>query len=298
MLLYMHWLLDQWGHNEEFRYSSKGRITVMTKILGLMTCFNRKDKTINSIKKLKENRDLEFSFIVADDNSKDGTKETLSSIENVTVLEGNGNLFYSGGMRLAIAEALKCKDIDYVLLFNDDVEFYDDAIADLVRKAQNEHCVWVGPTCDTEGELSYGGVIKKSRWRPSFEIIKADNEEGYKCDTFNANCVLIPWDLFQALGNMDSFYSHSLGDFDYGFQVNKKGFSAKVSDKYVGVCCDNPTKGGWRDTSLPKKERLKLKESPKGLPRKEWFYYLKKNYSMVTAIIYSLIPYVRILINK
>lgn len=270
----------------------------MIKILGLMTCFNRKDKTINSIKKLKENRDLEFSFIVADDNSKDGTREALSSMKNVTVLKGDGNLFYSGGMRLAIAEALKCKGIDYVLLFNDDVEFYDNAIADLVRKAQNEHCVWVGPTCDTEGELSYGGVIRKSRWRPSFEIIKADNEEGYKCDTFNANCVLIPWHIFETVGNMDTAYSHSLGDFDYGFKIKKSGFNIKVSNQYVGVCCDNPVVGEWRDNKLPMSKRLRLKETPKGLPYKEWFHYLRKNYSVMTAVVYSIIPYARILFRK
>lgn len=71
--------------------------------------------------------------------------------------------------------------------------------------------ILVGPTCDTEGKLSYGGVIKKSRFRPNFDIIDGTSQRAKSCDTFNANCVLIPWEMFKELGNMDSIYSHSLG---------------------------------------------------------------------------------------
>lgn len=270
----------------------------MTKILGLMTCFNRKDKTVNAIAKLiSENPLIQFSFIVADDNSGDGTREALQTIPNVKVLSGTGNLFYSGGMRLAMEKALnQHEDYDYCLLFNDDVDFYEGAIDSLIQKEKN--VIWVGPTCDDEGHLSYGGVIKTSTWRPKFQIVKAETNEGTVCDTFNANCVLIPWGIFLVLGNMDSKYSHSLGDFDYGFFARKKGVIVKVSNQFVGVCIDNPTKGSWRDTSLSRKKRLQLKESPKGLPKKEWFYYLNKNYSLFTAIIYSIIPYVKIGLRK
>lgn len=270
----------------------------MIRILGLMTCFNRKEKTINAIRKLiNENSEVEFSFIVVDDNSKDDTVKALREFTNVTVINGNGNLFYSGGMRKAIEKALKSKcSYDYCLLFNDDVDFYENAIDKLAQK-ENKY-IWVGPTCDDKGELSYGGVIKTSIWRPSFNIIKSENDNWINCDTFNANCVLIPWNIFKNLGNMDEIYSHSLGDFDYGFKAKKLGYEIKVSDEYVGICCDNPIEGNWRDSSLPKTIRLKLKENPKGLPRKEWFYYLRKNYSLITAIIYSIIPYMRIILNK
>lgn len=270
----------------------------MIRILGLMTCFNRKEKTINSIKKLvKGNLEVEFSFIVVDDNSKDDTVEALREFPNVTVINGDGNLFYSGGMRKAIKVAQDSKYIyDYCLLFNDDVDFYKNAINKLVKK--ENRFIWVGPTCDDNGMLSYGGVVKNSIWRPSFNIIKSEDDNGVNCDTFNANCVLIPWNIFKKIGNIDSVYSHSLGDFDYGFKAKRLGYEIKVSDEYVGVCCDNPIKGNWRDNTLPRKRRLQLKENPKGLPRKEWFYYLKKNYSIFTAIIYSIIPYIRILICR
>lgn len=270
----------------------------MISILGLMTCYNRKEKTEKALQRLIQgNPSTAFSFLVADDASTDGTYEALLQMPEVRVLRGNGSLFYSGGMRLAIAQAKKeTKKYDYCLLFNDDVEFYDHAIEDLCRK--DTSAIWVGPTSDEEGNLSYGGVVKISNWRPKTKIIMADSEKGESCDTFNANCVLIPWDIFVQLDNIDEVYTHSMGDFDYGFSAGKKGFPIRVSDRFVGVCPDNPVSVSWRNKEFPMKERIRRKESPKGLPAKEWFHYLKKNYHGITAVVYSVIPYVRIILGR
>jgi len=270
----------------------------MSKVLGLMTCYNRKEKTVRALTNLIQgNPKISFSFMVADDGSTDGTFCELQKIPGVTVLRGNGSLFYSGGMRLAIEEAKKTKErYDYCLLFNDDVDFVTSAIEELCRK--DSAVIWVGPTSDEEGSLSYGGVIKTSKWRPKTEIVMADSKEGRECDTFNANCVLIPWNIFENLDNIDSVYTHSMGDFDYGFSAKRKGYRIKVSDTFVGQCPDNPVSVSWRNTELSRKERIRRKESPKGLPAKEWFHYLKKNYHVLTAVVYSAIPYLRIIFKR
>ena len=270
----------------------------MISVLGLMTCYNRKEKTIRALENLiKGNPDIHFSFIVVDDGSTDGTIEELGRLSSVKIIRGNGSLFYSGGMRLAIAQAKQSKTVyDYCLLFNDDVDFADVAIENLCKK--DNSVIWVGPTCDEQKRLTYGGVVKTSKLRPKTEIVMAENEKGRICDTFNANCVLIPWTIFFDLNNIDKIYTHSMGDFDYGFEAKRKGYTIKVSDKFVGVCQDNPVGISWRNPELPIRERIRRKESPKGLPRGEWYYYLKKNYNVITAIIYSIVPYIRILMRK
>lgn len=270
----------------------------MKRVLGLMTCYNRKEKTVRALNNLIcGNPEIKFSFIVADDGSTDGTYEELKKMPEVTILQGNGSLFYSGGMRLAIGAAKKAgKAYDYCLLFNDDVDFVPSAIEGLCKK--DDSCIWVGPTSDESGGLSYGGVVKSSKWCPKTEIVMADTPEGHVCDTFNANCVLIPWNMFEQLDNIDPAYTHSMGDFDYGFSAKKKGYIIRVSDTFVGACPDNPVSVSWRNTELSRKERLRRKESPKGLPGKEWFHYLNKNYNFVTAVVYSIIPYLRILLKK
>lgn len=270
----------------------------MIHVLGLMTCYNRKEKTIRALNNLIQgNPNIRFSFIVADDGSTDGTFEELQKIPDVIILHGDGNLFYSGGMRLAIHRAKKeDKPYDYCLLFNDDVDFAESAIEKLCQKERG--VIWVGPTCDGKKNLSYGGIVKTSKWRPKTEIVMAEEENGRECDTFNANCVLIPWKIFMQLDNIDTVYTHSMGDFDYGFSAKRKGYTIKVSDTYVGECPDNPVSVSWRNTELSAKERIRKKESPKGLPAKEWFHYLNKNYNVLTAIVYSAIPYLRILLKK
>lgn len=270
----------------------------MISVLGLMTCYNRKEKTVRALNNLIQgNPQIEFSFIVADDNSTDGTLEELQKIPNVIIIRGNGSLFYSGGMRLAIEEARKTDgEYDYCLLFNDDVNFLESSIEDLCKK--DNSVIWVGPTSDEKGGLSYGGIVKLSKWRPKTEIIMADTPEGRVCDTFNANCVLIPWKIFMQLDNIDPIFTHSMGDFDYGFSAGKKGFLIKVSDQFVGECPDNPVGVSWRNTELSRMDRIRRKESPKGLPAKEWFHYLEKNYNIVTAAVYSAIPYIRIFLKK
>ena len=74
----------------------------------------------------------------------------------------------------------------------------------------------------------------------------------------------------------------------------------KVSDKYVGECPDNPVKSNnnWRNTELSRKRRIQLKESPKGLPFGEYYHYLLKQYNFITAIVYSMMPYIRIILKK
>ena len=200
-------------------------------------------------------------------------------------------------MRLAIdAAKKKGQQYDYCLLFNDDEDFVPSAIETLCKKDQS--CIWIGPTSDEKGALSYGGIVKTSKWRPKTEIVMADTKEGRVCDTFNANCVLIPWGIFEKLDNIDETYTHSMGDFDYGFAAKRKEYTIRVSDEFVGECPDNPVAVSWRNTELPMKERLRRKESPKGLPGKEWFHYLNKNYNILTAVVYSIIPYLRILLKK
>lgn len=268
------------------------------RVLGLATCYNRKEKTRNAIQSLIDgNPEVEFHFIVVDDNSTDDTCMELAKIPEVKLLHGNGTLFYCGGMRLAIEEAKNSQDVfDYCLLFNDDVEFAEHSIEYLARLEEN--VVWVGPTCDYSNVISYGGVVKTSKWRPKTQIVKANDSSGLECDTFNANCVLIPWKIFIMCNNIDYVYTHSMGDFDYGFDLKRNGYCIKVSDRFVGYCCDNEAKGTWRDTNLSRRERIKRKEAPKGLPWREWFYYLRKNYGFLTAVVYSMSPYIRIVVKK
>lgn len=272
----------------------------MKKVTVLFTCFNRKKKTVECIKRLLSgNKDIVFNFIVVDDNSSDGTAKELSKIDSVNVIKGTGGLYYTGGMRLAIDQAKNSitEDIDYILLVNDDVYFYDNCIERLIAESLSKtDAIMVGALSDNDGNLSYSG-IKELRKGPVYKKVFT-NGENIQCDTFNANCVLIPRNVFLALDNMDKKYRHSLGDYDYGLQAKKRGFLMYTSSFYIGICADNAKVATWRDTSLSRIERIIKKESPKGSPFSEWFHFLYKNYGLCIAVYYSITPYIRILMGK
>lgn len=39
----------------------------------------------------------------------------------------------------------------------------------------------------------------------------------------NGNCVFIPSEIVNAIGNLDPIFSHAMGDIDYGLRAQKKG---------------------------------------------------------------------------
>ena len=276
-------------------------LTPMKRVLALATCFNRKEKTVAAIEQLTNtNPSLSFDFLILDDNSSDGTPEALAKYDNVRVMHGDGNCFYTGGMRKIIAEAKKTeKPYDFCLMFNDDVKFYDHCIEYLVSKAEQKEAVWVGPTCDEQGKLVYSGIVRRSKWKPKCKHLLAPDENGLPCETLNGNCVLIPWKIFMDVGNMPETYTHNFGDYDYGFSITRKGYQIMVPDQFIGMCKnDTKIENSWQDRSLPLKVRLKKKESVKGLPFKEYFCYLNRNFNPLTAVVYSLTPYVKMVIGK
>lgn len=278
----------------------------MKSVTVIFTCFNRKEKTKRCMKSLSEgNPNLEFGYVVLDDNSSDGTAEMLEQMEKdgwrIELLHGDGNSYWAGGMRKAIAYAKAHTNTDYYLMVNDDVDFYPGAAEKLVMDAETagtetgKSVVLVGPMCDEQGEFSYGGI----RYQQGIHYVevKPDDRDRH-CDSFNMNCVLLEKETFFAVPNFDEHYIHSLADFDYGLTMRQMGITMRVAGYYVGVCPDNDPAGGWSDRSLSRMERIRKKESVKGAPVGPWFYFLRKNFGLGRALLHTVTPYIRILLGR
>lgn len=266
-----------------------------------LTCYNRKEKTLACIHSLaRDSEGFHLQFVLTDDNSTDGTIDALQELPyHLTLLTGDGSLFWNGGMRRALAYGLThLEEYDYIMLVNDDVVFYPGIVKDLYeRLLYHEGEIVVGSTVNQEGVMTYGGVQKESDIFAKYSL-QEPTEEPVFCDTFNCNCIFMSKEIFEKAGNLDSHYVHSMGDYDYGLGMKAKGIRIINSQAHVGCCDDNGVAESWRDTSLSRKQRLKRKEGPKGLPRHDWYYYLKKNYGFWTAVYHSMTPYLRILLKR
>jgi GT2 family glycosyltransferase len=283
------------------------------RLAALLTCYNRKQKTLASLTALFDQQlpaEVTIDVYLVDDGSTDGTADAVrQSYPQVNILQGNGSLFWNGGMRQAFAEAIK-QDYDYYLWLNDDTILYPNALSKLLETFHQlvEHgkhrAIVAGSTCDPHtGTLTYGGVRRRSRLRPlKFDLLEP-GEQAKRCDTINGNCVLIPREVVQAVGNLDPGFTHYIGDWDYGLRAQQQGCTTWITPGYVGTCSQNYQPGRGANSSETAGDPLKKMSQPKGLtvqqeilyPFREWRVFAQRHGGLLWPI-YWLIPYRRLVL--
>ena len=252
----------------------KNRIAV------LLTCHNRKEKTLSCLLNLFTAQLLKgykIEVFLVDDGSTDGTWEAVSdNFPNVNVIKGSGDLFWNQGMRLAWKTAAKRGDYDFYLWLNDDTLLDASAVEELlicnqlaIKKSGNPAII-TGACRIKEGisEFSYGGQTDSGVVIPNGEI------QG--CNYINGNAVLIPNEIFKKIGNLSSDYTHGMGDFDYGLRAIQNGFNCYTTRKYIAIYPLNEGVQGWSNPMLSLRKRWELFNSPKGLNIKEYLIFRKK----------------------
>lgn len=261
----------------------------MTNIAVLLTCYNRAETTLACLGKLyKQQLDFEINIDVylVDDKSNDGTAElVLSKFRSVNIIEGNGNLFWGGGMHKAWTEALTSeKNYDYFLWLNDDTEMYDFALNELINvsKYKNDNAIVCAALCDeeTQSQTTYSGHINYKN--PEMII---PNGEIQNCDFCNGNLLLIPAKVSTQCGIIDPYFRHYLGDFEFSARAVKFGFECVITAKFCGTGNFNPNSGRYKCFSkhLFLLERFRILYSPKGInPFREFKYF--KLFSLKYAI--------------
>lgn len=268
----------------------------------LMTCYNRRETTLSCLKALYQ-QSINFDVCLVDDGSTDGTQSAIkATFPQVKILVGTGNLYWVGGMRLAFAEALKTP-YDYYLWLNDDTLLYPDAIATLLSLHQKlitqgtPNAILVGTTQDTvTKEATYGGAKRSSNWYSNKYEFIPPSAELQECETMYGNCVLIPHSVAQKVGNLDSSFTHNLGDLDYGLRARKLGFSIWIAPGYMGSCSKNAVTGSWVDPNMSFREKLRKVTHVKAFPPQEWTIFIKRH-SGGFWFIYWFHPYLRALIG-
>lgn len=230
----------------------------------LMTVHNRCSLTIKCVKNILSQKVNNIKLYIVDDGSTDGTHEALNNYSSeITVIQGNGNLFWNRGMHLAWKTATKDSP-DYYLWLNDDTTLMANSISRLLScsKLLQDKSIIVGSTYASKKNkvLSYGGRMKVH----NNPFVAPDNNVPVECDTFNGNIVLIPRSVFEKVGYNDNFYHHSFGDFDYGIVAGLNGIKSYVAPGFYGYCERNNPIPCFRRKCYTVIKRYKLLYSPWG----------------------------------
>lgn len=270
----------------------------MKTIAVLLTVYNRKDKTLQSLERLYKLLPLDgyqVDVYLTNDGCTDGTPEAVAELfPQVKIINAKGDLFWNRGMWTAWDTAAKTKDYDFYLWLNDDTFVYDNMLRGLTDSAveTNEKAIIVGATESTDhSEITYGGRLKDGK-------IPIPNGRLVKVNHFNGNIVLIPQAVYSVLGNLDPYFTHSKGDFDYGLRANKVGVDIYQAGEVLGECDAHPTLDKWCNPDVPLAQRWKMLNRPNGMPPKETFHLEKRHIGLVTACLHYVTIYVRCLCPK
>lgn len=230
----------------------------MIDVAVLLTCYNRKEKTISCLKTLfnvleKYNRsksdDSQLSIVVylTDDGCSDGTSDAVLNqfpLQNIKILKGNGSLFWAGGMRFAWENALKDYDAwKYFLLLNDDTCLHDNLFFELF--SANDFCkkefakegLVSGLVCSKFSSeiITYGGDIWTNKITARTVRVKP-NGKPVLCDMVNANILLVSRTVVDRIGIFYKGYIHGKADYDYSIHARNAGFPVVVTANVCGEC--------------------------------------------------------------
>lgn len=273
----------------------------MIKVAILITCHNRKLKTLSCLEALHGSnlpKNYQIETYLVDDGSSDGTANAVGfQFPSVEVIEGSGNLFWNQGMRLAWFTAAQHKEYNFYLWLNDDTIIEDDALEVLFenyRKASqmdNMPVLMVGACKESfdVNKFSYGGRNENGPVVPNGEV--------QKCKFINGNVVLVPKAIFKDLGYLSNDYTHGIGDYDYGLRVQNNGYSCYTTSQYIAVCPTHKNISTWCNPEKSLSERWEHFNSPLGLNFNEYVRFRKKFWGN-EWIIYAFKAYCKMLFPK
>lgn len=261
------------------------------KIAVIATVFNRCETTLSGLSRLYKIIENESNFLfevfVTNDGCTDDTELRIKeNFPLVHIIQGNGSLFWGGGMRLAWQSAIDYDDFDYYLWFNDDVLIYPNAISNLieVEKEAGRDCIVCGAFCSSLGKFTYGGLDE-------FHNKVVPNGKIQKIHYMNGNLVLVPVAVVKKIGILDPAFIHISGDFDYGLTAYDFGIPVFSSTQFVGEAERNPkgdSRGRKLGVGLIRRFKM-LFQSPFIDNPQKVFYFNRKHHRTLLFCIYFFI---------
>ena len=194
---------------------------------------NRLILTKGCVEQLSAQDYPELQIVIVDDGSTDGTGEYLAQVglPNLTVLTGDGNLWWGGAMHLGIAHLHQAADdADYLLMLNDDVRIEPDYVTTLVREAVSQRGSIIGSPQREDGTgrlLGCGCLI--DYWGMKIEPVQG-RFPGSEVDALPGRGVLVPMRAVFRAGNINvDAFPHYLGDLEYTARIKELGWKIVFS---------------------------------------------------------------------
>jgi len=274
-------------------------------VYALIPVFNRLELTRRVLECLRAQRaDERMKVIVIDDGSTDGTGEFLAQQGDITVLKGDGTLWWGGAISLGLHHVLReGGPEDWVLLVNNDTQFCHEFVQGLLDTARAHRPAAVGSViCDEanpEFVISIGAALDTWRLRTRDRLEQQRRRDCAKgphvVDALSARGTLYPLQALRSAGLMNPVWlPHYLADYELAVRVRKAGYRLLVSEQSV-VLSANTFGSAWRPPGLVKK--FFAIRSPHYLPAVLAFWWRASSFmerlSLLPRLIYVSLPFRR-----
>ncbi|MBN2215333.1 MAG: glycosyltransferase family 2 protein [Bacteroidales bacterium] len=185
--------------------------------------------------------DIVFQVIIIDDGSTDGSNQWIkSNYSNATILQGNGNLWWSGGINLGAKYAIEKLDVDFILLWNNDITAINNYFQVLAREISNKSIKAneiIGSKIYSDFEAkqiwSLGGVFN-SRTGAKYMFGQSKPEDTIDLKDFSPDWLpgmgtLVPVKIIKDIGFWDAKnFPQYFGDSEFTLRAKCKGYRLRI----------------------------------------------------------------------
>jgi GT2 family glycosyltransferase len=219
------------------------------KISILIPVFNNlkfTQKCLQNITEMLQKNEISkvFELIVIDDGSTDGTKEwiTKNYIE-VHLLEGDGNLWWSGGINMGARYALEKLKSDYVLLWNNDIKISENYFSLMIQIASEyDQNTLIGSKVYANMEKNIvwtmGGIFNPKTGYTGMKAFMVNDSEEYQkpieVDWLTGMGTLVPANVIHKIGYWDEVnFPQYHGDTEFSYRAKQNGCKNIVDPRLV-----------------------------------------------------------------
>lgn len=189
----------------------------------ILPVHNRSKITNNFVDCLKKQTYSKYHLLLVDDGCKDDTVAVVSNkIKNLTVIKGDGNLWWAGAVQLGFEWLFKnsVNDNEIILVTNDDIIFNEKYLENGIREMEKAY--------DSFLIASYKNTAK-----PDVLFCLNENtgkftnksEINFVPNCFSMNSVFFRFKYLYSIGTMKpKILPHYLADIEFSFRAMKRGY--------------------------------------------------------------------------
>ncbi len=271
----------------------------MQSVAILTTFHSQKEKTLAvlrscfvQIDKMKNDENFSFTIYLLAEKDRDDIYDAVSEeFPQVKIIEGQSD----GECNKELKDLWKYaaqESYEFYIILDSGILLNDGAFACLMENSRflKNKAIIAGTISDKVGRhYIFGGLNKHGK------VMTPDDILPLPCCTFDGKLVLVPADVYKAIGDIDPIFTYRFADYDYGRRAKKNGINVVVAPKILGSNDQDETVPIWRNAAYPLSCRFKSLNSRNGCPPKDKFIYDFRQSGLPGAIVRNISFWLKVL---